>query len=151
VRSTLPLDAESPVVDIQRTDKPYATFYVSFTSDTLSLTQLNEFLIRQIQPELQTIPGVQRCGIEGSRELAMRIWLIPDRMDALNVTPTGRLDRAPEEQLRRRRGPHQGRGHPGGPPRRHRPAYPQQFEQLIVTQNEGAFVRLKDVAKVELG
>src|SRR5258705_461763 len=75
-------------VDIQRTDKPYATVYVSFTSDTLSLTQLNEYLIRQVQPELQTIPGVQRCGIEGSRELAMRIWLIPDRMDALNVTPT---------------------------------------------------------------
>jgi multidrug efflux pump len=151
VRSTLPPEAESPVVDIQRTDKPYATFYVSFTSDTLSLTQLNEYLIRQVQPELQTIPGVQRCGIEGARELAMRIWLSPDRMDALNVTPAevwsalqrnnfvatvGRtkgadlqVDLVTDTDLRS----------------------VSEFEQLVVSQNEGAFVRLKDVAKVELG
>jgi multidrug efflux pump len=151
VRSTLPPEAESPVVDIQRTDKPYATFYVSFTSDTLSLTQLNEYLIRQVQPELQTIPGVQRCGIEGSRELAMRIWLSPDRMDALNVTPTdvytalqrnnfvatvGRtkgadlqVDLVTDTDLRN----------------------VTEFEQLVVSQTDGAFVRLKDVAKVELG
>ncbi|HVU62735.1 MAG TPA: efflux RND transporter permease subunit [Phycisphaerales bacterium] len=151
VRSTLPADAESPVVDIQRTDKPYATFYVSFTSDTLTLTQLNEYLVRQVQPELQTIPGVQRCGIEGSRELAMRIWLDPDRMDALNVTPTdvwtalqknnfvaavGRtkgadiqVDLLTDTDLRT----------------------PEQFRKLIISENDGAFVRLKDVARVELG
>jgi multidrug efflux pump len=35
VRSRLPSDAEAPAVDIKRTDKPYATFYISFTSDQL--------------------------------------------------------------------------------------------------------------------
>src|SRR5215471_9093061 len=55
VRSTLPADAEAPSVNIQRTDKPYATFYISFTSDDLSLMQLNDFLVREVQPELQTI------------------------------------------------------------------------------------------------
>ena len=151
VRSQLPPEAESPVVDIQRTDKPYATFYVSFTSDTLSLTQLNEYLVRQVQPELQTIPGVQRAGIEGSRELAMRIWLQPDRMDALKVTPSDIRDALQKNNFIAVVG-------------RTKAADIQvdlltdtdlhtaaEFQQLIVAQHDGAFVRLRDVARVELG
>src|SRR5215471_9106930 len=87
VRSTLPADAEAPAVDIQRTDKPYATFYISFTSDQLSLMQLNDYLVREVQPEFQTIPGVQRVGVEGPRELAMRIWLDRTKMESLDITP----------------------------------------------------------------
>src|SRR6185436_20055896 len=81
-------EAESPVVENQRADRPYATFYISFTSTTLDLTHLNEFLAREIQPELSTLEGVQRCGVEGSRNLAMRIWLDERRMLALDVTPS---------------------------------------------------------------
>src|SRR5262245_12655576 len=87
VRSRLPSDAEAPSVDIQRTDKPYATFYISFTSDQLSLVQLDDFLVREVQPELQTIPGVQRVGVEGRRELAMRIWLDATKMESFDITP----------------------------------------------------------------
>src|SRR6187455_1381950 len=32
VRSELPQEAEPPAVEVQRADRPYATFYVSFTS-----------------------------------------------------------------------------------------------------------------------
>src|SRR5580765_1694343 len=87
VRSTLPAQSEAPAVDIQRTDKPYATFYISFTSDQLSLMQLNDFLVREVQPELQTIAGVQRVGVEGPRERAMRVWLDPIKLESFDITP----------------------------------------------------------------
>lgn len=151
VRSTLPPESESPVVDIQRTDKPHATFYVSFTSDTLSLTQLNEYLVRQVQPELQTIPGVQRCGIEGSRELAMRIWLSPDRMDALNVTPSDVWDSIQRNNFVATVGRTKGADLQVDLVTDTDLRTVAQFEQLIVSQNDGAFVRLRDVARVELG
>src|SRR5215468_5514528 len=36
VRSELPREAESPVIDVQRTDRPYASFYISFVSDSMN-------------------------------------------------------------------------------------------------------------------
>ena len=63
VRSELPPEAESPSIEIQRTDKPYATFYIAMSADNLTLSQLNDYMVRELQPELQSIPGVQRFGI----------------------------------------------------------------------------------------
>ncbi len=62
IRSELPREIESPVVEVQRADRPYATFYVAVTSETLSPSEITDYLSRQIQPRLATIPNVQRVG-----------------------------------------------------------------------------------------
>jgi len=151
VRSRLPADAEAPAVDIQRTDKPYATFYISFTTDQLSLMQLNDMLVREVQPEFQTIPGVQRVGVEGPRELAMRVWLDTAKMESVDITarevwdalsrnnfiaPVGRtksddvqIDLLTDTDLKS----------------------PEEFADLIVREREGSLVRLRDIATVKLG
>ncbi|QOJ00740.1 MAG: efflux RND transporter permease subunit [Phycisphaeraceae bacterium] len=151
VRSRLPAAAEAPAVDIQRTDKPYATFYISFSSDQFNLTQLSDFLVREVQPELQTIPGVQRVGVEGPREPAMRVWLDTARLEGLDVTPgevraalarnnflaaVGRtksrdvqIDLLTDSDLRSA----------------------EEFEDMVIREREGTLVQLKDVARVELG
>jgi multidrug efflux pump len=151
VRSELPQEAESPIIDIQRTDRPFATFYLSFTAKNFDLSQLTDFLAREIQPELATIPGVQRVGVEGAHQLAMRVWLDPARMESLDVTPfdvqqaltrnnflaaVGRtraddvqIDLLTNTDLRSA----------------------EEFAQLIVLQREGTMVRLRDIARVELG
>ena len=151
VRSELPPEAESPVVDIQRTDKPYATFYLSFTSTQLSLPQLNELLVRQVQPELQTIPGVQRVGIEGPRELAMRIWLDAARMDSLSVSPQEVYTALQRNNFIAAVGRTKGRDVQvdllTDTDLRSAP----QFESLIVRETEGSTVRLSDIARIELG
>jgi len=151
VRSELPQESESPVIDIQRTDRPFATFYLSFTAQNMDLSQLTDYLAREIQPELATIPGVQRVGVEGAHQLAMRIWLDPARMESLDVTPfdvqqaltrnnflaaVGRtraddvqIDLLTNTDLRSA----------------------EEFAQLIVLEREGTMVRLRDIARVELG
>ncbi len=151
VRSELPPEAESPVIQIQRADRPFATFYLSFTSAELDLTHLNEFLAREIQPELATLEGVQRVGIEGPRNLAMRIWLDERKLTALDVTPSEVYDAL------RRNNFLAAVGRTKGPEVQIdlltdtdlRSAA--EFEQLIVREREGAIVRLRDLARVELG
>jgi multidrug efflux pump len=150
VRSELPPEAESPVINIQRTDSPHATFYISLTTTSLTLPQLNDFMSRNLQPELQSLPGVQRAGIEGSRALAMRIWLDAAKMDAFDVTPAevqssllrnnflatvGRtkgldvqIDLMTDTDLKN----------------------PEEFRNLIVRERQGSMVRLSDVARVDL-
>ncbi len=60
IRSDLPTEAEPPTVEVQRADRPYASFYLSFTSEERSLAALTDYLTRSVQPELATTPGVQR-------------------------------------------------------------------------------------------
>ncbi len=85
IRSELPAEAESPVVEVQRADRPYATFYVSVVSDAMSPAELTDYLSREIQPRLSTLPDVQRIGLEGARPQAMRIWLDANRLAAFGV------------------------------------------------------------------
>ncbi|MGH7184715.1 MAG: efflux RND transporter permease subunit, partial [Pseudomonadota bacterium] len=86
IRSELPAEIESPVVEVQRADRPYATFYVSVTSSTMTPPQLTDYLARQIQPRLSTLPDVQRVGLEGARPQAMRIWLDANRLAAFGIS-----------------------------------------------------------------
>jgi multidrug efflux pump len=151
VRSELPRESESPVVDIQRTDKPYATFYVSFTTKSMTLTQLNDYLVREVQPELQTIQGVQRVGVEGPRELAMRIWLSADKMDALDITPADVQDALQRNNFLAAVGRTKGRDVQVDLLTDTDLRDAEQFKRLIVRQTDGTTVRLADIATVELG
>src|SRR5499425_1121412 len=88
VRSELPTEAEPPAVEVQRADRPYGTFYLSFTSKERSIPAITDYLLRNVQPQLATIEGVQRVtNQEGGRQVAMRIWIDPDRLASLNLSP----------------------------------------------------------------
>ena len=64
-----------------------ASAYLSFSSDILRQNQITDYLVRVVQPRLTALEGVQRAEILGARTFAMRIWLKPDRMAALNISP----------------------------------------------------------------
>src|SRR3954470_1118043 len=87
VRGDLPPEAEIPVINIESADSRFASCYLSFTSDLLQANEITDYLNRIVQPRLTAIPGVQRAEVLGGRTFAMRIWLKPDRMAALNVSP----------------------------------------------------------------
>src|SRR5687767_11272493 len=58
VRSELPAEAEPPAVEVQRADRPYASFYLSFTSSQRDIPALTDWLARTLQPQLGTLAGV---------------------------------------------------------------------------------------------
>src|SRR5882757_1813901 len=87
VRNDLPPEAEVPVINIESADSQFASGYLSFTSDILEPNQITDYLVRIVQPRLTALEGVQRADLLGGRTFAMRIWLKPDRMAALNVSP----------------------------------------------------------------
>jgi multidrug efflux pump len=88
VRRDLPPEAEVPVINIESADSRFASAYLSFTSSVLKQNEITEYLVRIVQPRLSAIAGVQRADILGARTFAMRIWLKPERMAALNISPS---------------------------------------------------------------
>ena len=87
MRNDLPPEAGVPVINIEPADSQFASAYLSFTSDILQPNEITDYLVRIVQPRLTAIGGVQRADILGGRTFAMRIWLKPDRMAALNISP----------------------------------------------------------------
>src|SRR5690348_4803230 len=88
VRNDLPPEAQAPVIDLQTADAQFAAMYLGFASKTLDQNQITDYLTRVVQPKLSAISGVQRADILGARTFAMRIWLKPEKMAALNISPS---------------------------------------------------------------
>jgi multidrug efflux pump len=87
VRRDLPPEAEVPVINVESADSEFASAYLSFTSDILQQNEITDYLVRIVQPRLSALAGVQRADILGARTFAMRIWLKPERMASLNISP----------------------------------------------------------------
>src|SRR3954471_19229125 len=87
VRAEIPQEALPPIVEIQRADRPYATFYLSFSSSERSVPQLTDWLARDLQPKFTTLPGIQRIDIVGGRPIAMRVWIDPDKLAEAGLAP----------------------------------------------------------------
>jgi multidrug efflux pump len=152
VRSELPVEAEPPAVDVQRADRPYATFYLSFTSEQRSLAELTDWLTRNAQPQLATVPGIQRVSNqEGGRPLAMRIWIDPDRLAAVNLSPGDIYSAIQRNNYLAAVGQTKGNLVQINLLADTDLRSVEEFERLIVTERDGAVVRIADVARVELG
>ncbi|HXF09452.1 MAG TPA: efflux RND transporter permease subunit, partial [Desulfuromonadaceae bacterium] len=87
VRNELPPEAEIPTLSIVTADSQFASAYLSFSSDILQANQITDYLVRIVQPRLTAIEGVQKADLLGGRTFAMRIWLKPERLAALNISP----------------------------------------------------------------
>jgi multidrug efflux pump len=149
VRSELPPDAEPPAIEIQRADRPYASFYLSFSSSQRTVPDVTDWLLRTLQPQLATLAGVQRVTFEGDRQIAMRIWIDPDRLASFNLSP-GDIQSA----LRRNNylaavGRTKGNLVQVNLLANTDLRSSGEFEELIVADRGGAIVRLKDVARIE--
>ncbi|NAX39243.1 MMPL family transporter, partial [Vibrio sp. V26_P1S5P106] len=150
VRSELPENAREPVVTLQ-VGESVAAMYLSFYSQVLGDNQITDYLVRVVEPQLSTLPGVQRAEILGARTFAMRIWLDSVKMAAYGLTGSdvaaalnnnnvlaalGRtkgqmvaIDLTAATDLRDAEG----------------------FKKLVVGSDGQSVIRLEDVADVELG
>jgi multidrug efflux pump len=151
VRSELPAEAEPPVVEVQRADRPYASFYLSFTSTERSVPAVTDWLMRTLQPQLSTLAGVQRVTIEGGRQLAMRVWIDPNRLAALNLSPGDVHAALQRNNYLAAVGQTKGNLVQVNLLANTDLRSADEFKKLIVADRNGAIVRLSDVAQVELG
>ena len=151
VRNNLPPGAEIPTISIESADSQQAAAYLSFTSTILRENEVTDFLVRVVQPKLSAIAGVQKAGILGARNFAIRIWLKPDLMAALNVSPS---------QVRRVLAANNYLAAVG----KTKGAMVQvnltantdlrsidEFEKLVVKEENGSVIRLNEIADVVLG
>ncbi|HRZ09386.1 MAG TPA: efflux RND transporter permease subunit, partial [Gemmatimonadales bacterium] len=150
VRGRLPREVLEPVIAKQDADaQPF--YWLALSGENYSLLDLSDIGDRVVKQRLQTIPGVGNSFIAGERRYSMRIWLSAKELAARDLTvqnveaairsrnieiPAGRIESENREFTVRSLGELK---------------TPQEFGDLVVANQGGQLVRLKDLARVELG
>jgi multidrug efflux pump len=151
VRGDLPPEAQIPVLNIESTDSQFAAAYLSFSSEFLKQNEITDYLVRVVQPRLTALEGVQRADILGARTFAMRIWLKPDRMAALDLSPAQVRQALAANNYLAAVGQTEGSLVEVNLTANTDLHSEREFQQLVVREKQGAVVHLGDVADVVLG
>ncbi|NEX19545.1 MMPL family transporter [Thiorhodococcus mannitoliphagus] len=151
VRNDLPAEAQVPAISVQSADSDFAAAYLSFASDILSQEQITDYLTRVVQPRLSAVTGVQRIEIFGARTFAMRVWLKPERMAALGISPSQVREALAANNYLAAIGNTKGALVQTNLAANTDLHSAKDFRRLVISQKNDTIVRLEDVADVELG
>ena len=151
VRNQLPPEAEAPIIDLQTTDSQFAAAYLGFSSSELDQNQITDYLVRVVQPKLSAISGVQSARIFGDRTFAMRVWLKPEKMGALGISPSQVNNALAANNYLSALGRTKGSMTSVNLVANTNLQTAEEFKQLVVKEDNGVVVRLGDIADVVLG
>ena len=150
VSNQLPSAAQAPQVSMQ-SGEGNGSFILGFSSATMTPEQITDYLVRVVQPQLESVDGVRTAQIEGQQNYAMRIWIDPAKLAAFGLTATDVQNALTANDFITGAGTTAGEmtevtlGVSSG---LHSES---EFRNLVVKQMNNGIVRLGDVAKVELG
>jgi multidrug efflux pump len=151
IRRDLPPESEIPVLKIESADSRFAACYLSFTSTILQPNEVTDYLVRLVQPRLTAVSGVQSADILGGRVFAMRIWMKPERMAALNISPADVRTALSRNNYLSAVGSTKGSLLQVNLTANTDLHNAEDFKKLVVREDKGTLVRLGDIADVVLG
>lgn len=150
VSGQLPKNAEQPIIT-KKTGDSTALMYIGYISPQMTREQIVDYLTRVVQPKLQTLPGVGSAEILGSGSAAMRIWLEPKKMAAYHLTSEDVVNSLMQNNYQSATGSTKGGLVQLNLNTETTAATPEQFKNIVIKNVNGALIRIKDIASVELG
>lgn len=150
VRRQLPQEAEDPIIQ-KGVGTSFALMYLAFASDRMSAPQLTEYLSRVIQPRMATIEGVADAQILGAQNFAMRIWLDPILMASRDLTAANVAAAIRNSNFLASPGSTENELFAVAVETETTLRTPEAFGDLPVAGSGDNVVRLRDIARIELG
>lgn len=150
VRDRLPQESQQPVIQ-KSTEKGSALMYVAFNSDDMTPQQITDYVSRVINPKVETIAGVGESKILGGSTFSMRIWLNPVRMAAYNLTPADVSQALRQNNFQSAAGNTKGEYVAINIRANTDLDNAEAFGNIVVKTDNGSMIRIKDIARVELG
>ncbi|MHC4515531.1 MAG: efflux RND transporter permease subunit, partial [Planctomycetota bacterium] len=151
VLQRLPEEVDPPEI-VKSDSSSNSVFWLNLASPVRSVMEMTDYAQRYIVDQLSTVPGVARIRVGGGSRYAMRVWLDRQALAATGLT-TGDVERALRAQnveLPAGRVESKNREFTVRVDRAF--SKPEDFERLVIGRGwRGHLVRLRDVARVELG
>jgi multidrug efflux pump len=150
VLNQLPRESQQPVITVA-VGETIDSMYIGFYSDVLPTNKITDYLIRVVQPKLQAVDGVQTAEILGAKQFALRAWLDPKKMAAYGVTGTDVSTALADNDFVSAVGRTKGQMVTVELTASTGLHSADEFRNLVLKSQNGAIVRLGDVANVTLG
>ncbi|MEH0373366.1 efflux RND transporter permease subunit [Vibrio mimicus] len=144
---------EKPKVTDNSSDASFASNIISFvsTGDTTQ-QELFDYIKQQLMPQFRRLDGVGAIwGPYGGSAGAVRVWLLPDRMKALQVNPSDVVDAIEKYSTNFTAGKIIGEERSYSINVKNTVSEVNDVANLVIRSEEGSTVRLKDVAEVVMG
>ena len=139
---------------------PDLTLAVQFYSpdDSRDVIYLSNYVLLQVQNQIARLPGVAEASTLGGLDFSMRIWLDPDKIAGRNLTAGDVLRAIREQNVQVAAGQLGAMPAPEGTSfsytltTKGRLIEPEEFGDIVLkTNDDGQVIRVKDVARIELG
>jgi len=150
VLNQLPRESQQPVISIS-VGETIDSMYIGFSSQILATNKITDYLIREVQPKLQTVEGVQAAEILGGRQFALRAWLDPKKMAAFGVTGADVSNALAANDFTSAVGRTKGQMVSMNLTAETGLHSADEFRQLVIRSTNEAIIRLGDVAHIVLG
>lgn len=150
VLNQLPREAQQPAISIA-VGETIDSMYMGFYSNFLHSNQISDYLIRVVQPKLQTVEGVQQAEILGKRQFALRAWLDPLKLSAYGITALDVSNALASNDFISAVGRTEGQMMTVNIRADTDLHTPEAFRELVIKAQNGSIVRLGDLANVTLG
>src|ERR1700761_2751400 len=149
VKYLIPKESNDPIVT-KSTGQATAVMYIGFSSDELSGSAISDYLTRVVQPVMSTVDGVASADILGGQTFAMRLWLDPVKMAGRGISPGDVQAAIQANNFQAAAGQAKGFFIVSNVSANTDLQNVQQFKRMIVKAKDGGFVRMEDIATVEL-
>lgn len=147
----LPLDIDGAPVVSKADANSDAIISMTVQSNTRSHLEVSDYAENVLQERLQTIPGVSSLQIWGQKRYAMRIWLEPEKMAAFGITALDVKAALDKQNIELPGGKIEGNSTELSVRTSGRLSTENDFNELIITSNNGKTVRLYDIGCAVLG
>ena len=124
---------------------------LTITSDKRTLLSLSDIAENIFKEILQTISGVASIHIWGERRYSMRLWMDPVKLAAYKLTPLEVLNAVTRDNVELPSGRVEGANTELTVRTMGRISTPEEFNNLIIKQDDNNVVRFQDIGRAELG
>ena len=146
----LPEDAEPPIISKADANSTPIVF-LNVQSDTRNLMQISDIANNIFKERLQTIPGVSEVRIWGEKKYSMRLWMDPAKLAAYKITPLDVQNAVRKENIELPAGFIEGNSTELTIRTVGRLQDADEFNNLIIKEDQGNVVRFKDIGYAALG
>jgi HAE1 family hydrophobic/amphiphilic exporter-1/multidrug efflux pump len=147
----LPQDIDAPPVVSKSDANSDFIILMAVQSQTKGLLELSDYAENVLLEKLQTIPEVSNINIFGQKKPSMRIWYNPDKMNAYNITFKDISDALNKENVEVPSGKIYGAATELTIKALGKLTTEKDFNELIIREDNNGIIRLKDIARVEVG
>src|SRR6266853_5168796 len=158
-QSQLPADVNNYGVTVQKsTSAPLMVIALTSPLHTYDGIFLANYAYINLVDQLTRVPGISNVQIFGSGQYAMRLWVKPDQLAKLGITVPDIISAVQKQNTVNPAGQVGGEPIPSGQKFTYavraqgRLQTPEEFGEIVVRANpDGSFVRVKDIARIDLG